>query len=407
MLDIKFTTDLDGSGKKDALANYAAQLRIYSYLLGQLQGAMPRNAYIITRDRLCNPLAVKVLSTLGKPLDQDLAALRDHYAEIISRGSSCYPWSHTLVVSNLSNDDEKWATAKSQIARERVPGGDPALLLQVSPSIKRELNLLGFPTLDSMLKVNPASIPFEKCKGLGPRKSTTMRTILQANSTGKPIRPDPSLLPPKRNNEFFVDFEFLTNVNVDFEKQWPTLEGCEMVFMIGVGRIVDGLWTFRSFVACEENRNGEDEMFRHFIEYLNQATEGHFTDPLNTALYHWTGAEVGQSCRACDRLALPPDHALRKLPWCDIQKPFLAGPAALPGAWGYGLKDIAKALGKLHPDIGVQWPESLQEGLRAMVMGWHAYASGDPLRSNEMAVLNTYLEIDCLAVLSVLKWLRS
>src|SRR5229473_5579268 len=39
VLDIKFTTNLDGSGKKEDFANYAAQLRIYSYLLGQLQGA--------------------------------------------------------------------------------------------------------------------------------------------------------------------------------------------------------------------------------------------------------------------------------------------------------------------------------------------------------------------------------
>ncbi len=407
VLDIKFTTDLDGSGKKNDFANYAAQLRIYSYLLGQLQGAMPRNAYIITRDRLFDPLAVKVISTLGQPLDQDLAELRDHFLEIISRGSSCFPWSHTLVVSNLSNDDEKWATAKNVIAEQRVPGRDPALLFQVSPSIKQELNLLGFSSLDSLLKVAPASIPFEKCKGLGPKRSKTMRAILEANTTGKPIRPDLSLLPTKRKNEFFVDFEFLTNVNVDFDKQWPLLQGCEMVFMVGVGQIADGLWTFRSFVAREENRNGEEEMFRRFIEHLDRQTEGHFTDPLDTALYHWTSAEVAQSCRASDRLALPQDHALRKLPWCDLQKPFLAGPAALPGAWGYGLKDVAKALGKLHPDIGVHWPESLQEGLRAMVMGWHAYASAAPLSSNEMAVLNTYLEIDCLGLLSVLKWLRS
>src|SRR5258708_8770972 len=38
--DIKFTTGLDGSDKTVDYANYSAQVRIYSYMLGQLQGAI-------------------------------------------------------------------------------------------------------------------------------------------------------------------------------------------------------------------------------------------------------------------------------------------------------------------------------------------------------------------------------
>jgi len=407
VFDIKFTTGFDGSDKKIAYANYSAQVRIYSYMLGHLQGAMPRNAYLVTRDRLFDPLALKITSTLGQPLDIDLAALRDQFVRIKLQGSKLRPWTDNVVASNLSNQDEKWGTAKDIIARERVPGRDPALLHQVSPSIKQELKALGFQSLDSLLSPDPAKIPFEKCKGLGPKRSKVMRAILQANRMGKAIHPGAALVPPQRQYEFFVDFEYLTNVNVDFEKQWPSLEGREMVFMIGVGQIVAGQWSFKPFVASAENTDGEREMFLRFIEYLTGQTGGNPTDPSRTALYHWTSAEAWQARRSSDRLALDSNHALRILPWVDLQKPILEGPAALPEAWGYDLKEVASALGKIRPDIGVKWPEGLDEGLRAMVMGWRAYTTPEPLESKEMAMLNTYLEIDCMALLSVLRWLRS
>jgi hypothetical protein len=406
IFDIKFTTGLDESDKKIAYANYSAQVRIYSYMLGCLQGAMPRNAYLVTRDHLFDPLAVRITSTLGQPLDVDLAALRDHFVKIKLQGSKLRPWTHSIVASNLSNQDERWGTAKDIIARERFPGRDPALLYQVSPSIKHELKGLGFSSLDSLLGLDPTKIPFEKCKGLGPKRSKVMRAILQANRSGKAISPASALAPAKKKYEFFVDFEYLTNVNVDFEEQWPKLEGREIVFMIGVGQVTKDKWTFKSFISAAENSESEREMFLQFLDHLNQETQGCATNPSSTALYHWTSAEVWQSRRCSDRQSFDASHTLRKLPWFDLQKPFLEGPSAVPGAFGFGLKEVAKALGKLHPEIGVNWPEGLDEGLRAMVMGWRAYGTPNPSESEEMAVLKTYLEIDCMALFSALRWLR-
>jgi RNase_H superfamily len=407
VFDIKFTTGLDGSGKKIDYADYSAQLRIYSYMIGHLQGVMPRNGYLATRDRLFDPLCVTTTSTLGQPLDAELAALRDQFVQIKVNGAKYLPWKDNIVAPNLSNDDERWGTAKDVIARERFPGRDPCLLWQVSPSIKQELSTLGFSSLDSLLNVDPGRIPFEKCKGLGAKRSKAMRAIVQANRSGKEIHPGLALAPSQKQYEFFVDFEYFTNVNVDFEKQWPTLEGREMVFMVGVGRMTNGKWSYRSFSAGLENGEEERKMFLQFLDHLNRETQGCIADPSRTVLYHWTSAEVTHSRRASDRLGFAVDHPLRALPWLDLQKPFHEGPAALPEAWGYGLKEVAKALGKLRPEIGVKWPEGLEEGLRAMVMGWRAYTTSEPLNSREMAVLNTYLEIDCLALFSVLRWLRA
>jgi hypothetical protein len=406
VFDLKFATGLDETKKKKDLMNNGAQVRIYSYMLGAIQGLMPQHAYLVARDRIDNPLPVKVLSSSGNPLDADLASLRDRFIDIKLKGAGYRPWSDEIVASNLKNDDG-WATAKGVIAHERYPGRDPVLLHEVSLSIKNELKGLGFPSLDSLLSVDPLSIPFEKIKGLGTKKSKLMRAILEANQSRNPIKPGKNLLPAQRKYEFFVDFEYFTNVNVDFEKQWPSLDGHEMVFMVGVGKTANGKWEFAPFIARAQSPEEEKAMFAAFIEHLNHETSGNAINPAETALYHWTGAEVWQSRRSSERLNFAADHPLRQLPWCDLHMPFTEAPGALPGAWGYGLKEVAKALGQVEPDLAVEWPESLGEGLAAMVMGWHAYSTEDPLNCEEMNVLKQYLEIDCAALSAILRWLRA
>ena len=60
VIDCKFSTGLDASGKKIDLAMNTAQVRLYSFMLGQMQGHMPRYAYLATRDRIHDPLPVAV-----------------------------------------------------------------------------------------------------------------------------------------------------------------------------------------------------------------------------------------------------------------------------------------------------------------------------------------------------------
>jgi predicted RecB family nuclease len=221
------------------------------------------------------------------------------------------------------------------------------------------------------------------------------------------VRPGarPSL--PAKHLEFYVDFEYFTNVNVDFEGQWPTLDGCEMIFMIGVGWQQDGTWSFQTFVSAAEDHEHEREMLQDFLEFLQDRTDGALLDGNRTSLFHWTDAEVWQARRAADRHRFPETHPLRRLSWFDLQDEFLHGPIGLPGAWSYGLKDVSRALAHLRPDLDLQWPGDLDRGLRAMVMGWKAYLTPQPLESKEMGLLKEYLEADCRALWGILKWLRS
>lgn len=64
---------------------YAARVRLYSYMLGQLQGVMPAAAYVITRDKVSLPFEVPITSKVAEPLDGDLASLRDQFANKAQR----------------------------------------------------------------------------------------------------------------------------------------------------------------------------------------------------------------------------------------------------------------------------------------------------------------------------------
>ncbi len=407
VFDLKFTTKLDDRRKAKDLEVYAAQVRIYSYMLGQLQGLMPGQAFLVARDRVAEPLPVEIVSGLGRPLDEDLAAVRDHFVEIKVNGANYVPWRDEIVASDFSNRDDRWCTAKEVIAREKVPGGDTSLLYYVGTKARAQLASLGYPSLDALLQAEPNDIPLEAVKGLGAKRAGQMRAILEANRSGAAVRPTRDVVPPRRPCEFFVDFEYLSNVNVDFESQWPTLEGCEMVFMIGVGWEDHGGWRFQSFAARRESQDQELAIFDEFLDFLRTETGGAAPDESRAALYHWTGAEVWQARRVAERHQLPPGHPLRRLPWFDLQKVLLDAPAAVPGAWDYSLKTVARALGDLDPAYCTEWPEDLDVGLQAMVMGWRSYQTEDPATTAEMGLLRRYLEADCQALWQILRWLRA
>lgn len=407
VIKLKFAAEVEDASKEQEVQR--AELLLYSFILGHLQRAMPPWALLIARDRVMEPHLVPVSAALDQPLPPALDRLRETFAEIRTRGDRYTPWTDPVVAANLHNPDDTWQPAKKHIAVERVPGGDPALLPWIGPKQKAQLAALGFGSLEALLAVDPDQVPLERCSGLGDQRRRCLRAILTAHRTGRPQPPPASLVPPRRPFEFFVDLEYLTNLHVDFEAQWPTLEGREMIFMVGVGWLDEvDRWQFEVFVAPQETHAAEREALEAFLAFLDRRTGGRYLDPAATALYHWTAAEQWQSRVAADRHGLPADHPLRRLPWVDLAAEVAyRAPIAVPGAWNYKLKAVARALGQLDPTYDPQWPGDLDQGKRAMVMGWKAYQAADPLASPEMALLTEYLAADCRAVANILRWMRS
>lgn len=406
VIDFKFTSRLEGK-KPDSVA-YSAQIRSYSYMLGHLQGIMPAIGLLIPRDRLFDPIAVGIRSKLGEPLDDDIAVLRDQFLAIKLDGHQLTPWSDEAVASNPKHDDDYWNAAKRSIAWERVDGVDPCVLPWIWPKQRRQLAEMGFRSVRDLLAVPAEAIPLERCDNLGPARCRSLRAILTANRRQAPVAPPRDLVPGKVPHEWFVDLEYFSNANADFDRQWPTLEGCEMIFMAGVGWLDGDTWHFQSFAAEAETLTAEGRLLDQFVDFLQDHCQGSLGDPNQTRLYHWSAAEAWQSQRAAARQGVATDHPLWRLPWFDLERRVaLQAPIGLPGAWDYRLKSVARALGKLDAALASHWPEDLDEGKSAMVMGWRAYQSAAPRQTPEMALLTRYLEADCRALMSLLRWLRT
>lgn len=410
VIDIKFTTNLESSGKASDLASSGNQVRLYSYMLGTLQGLMPDNAYLIQRHPVDEPLAVAIGSILGTPLDSDLAENRDWHTDVKMNGASWEPWNIPEMQPNMSNEgDAPWHSAKKKISEEYVSGCELTSIHNVGPGMKLHLVAKGYGSRDDLLARKVSATELQSIPGIGAAKAGWISTILEANSLGTAIPSQPASIPAPATHELFVDFEHFSNLNADFDEQWPTLEGCPMIFMVGVGWAdEDGSWQFKSFVSQEETIDAEEDMLESLIGFLRSHTGGDIEEGSDVRLYHWTSAEVSSLRNAADRHNRASDDLWRTLPWYDLYKEvFLKEPIGIPGAWNYKLKTIAKALNEFDPAFDLEWPGDLADGLGAMVMGWQAYKHPDPINSNEMQAVIEYNEVDCKAIWKILNWLRS
>src|SRR5205823_7636965 len=113
----------------------------------------------------------------------------------------------------------------------------------------------GFECVADLLKKKPEDIPLEDIPGFGPANSARVRAVLQANRSKKATKIPIDVVPPKAATELFVDYEYLSNVNCDMEKEWPVLTGTPMVAMIGVAWREDGRLRKQVFRAQAETHS--------------------------------------------------------------------------------------------------------------------------------------------------------
>ena len=398
ILDCKFMTGLDEPGKAKDLEIVSAQMRLYSYMLGEIQHGVPEYAFLATRDRPFDPLPVAINHVLGQPLEPALAALRDKYLHIKAHGATLRPWKDNAVRANFSNDkDAPFHLAKKRIALERIPGGPVEWLPHIGPKQAVALKRLGIFCLEDALKAT-APVPFDTLNGIGPLTAKRIQAVLKANKTKRPSDVPAALVPRQHTVEGFLDYEYLTDIDVDFDRDWPAMKGFPMIFMIGIAFREADKWEFKQFVAARKNLEAERAMLVEFGQFLRK--KGMLMGDGKAALYHWSSAEIWQSKNAAERHDL---KWLGELPLVDLQKPFHEAPVCLPGAWGFGIKQIASCL---PLEYRVAWPEGLEVGLAAMVAGFAAYEQPEPESTPEMKLIGEYLKVDCIATGQILRWMR-
>ena len=376
VVDAKFTKLGLGRGMKNLLSTgqstpaYKGQLFIYNAALGRLQGYTPPRAFL-----------------LGRGYEHKFTKKKQ---KIVRRSRNAV---ERLGQVPMNEDlGEKVAGAAAWIRRLRREGGGWSPLPQ--PSVPE-------------LEPHRADGPWT---GAIKEIARQRRDVTQLPASGPAVRParikaGEEVWRAPAPLEFFVDFEFVHDLDDDF-RNFPKAGGQAMIFIIGCGHVEDGAWQFRCFVADRLDAPSEARIVEAWLDHLDELSRRFGVD--DPGIFHWADAERIWYESARRR---HPAEKWRDLNLFDLyRRVFTAEPVTLRGAYDLGLKSVAKAL-RTHGLIETSWGDSKVDGKGAMVGAWRCDAeagrNGIRLADTElMAEIQEYNEVDCRVMQEVLDYLR-
>lgn len=468
IIDIKYTT-LYLCCKGDELLNsgsfpaYKGQLLIYTDALAKVQGYHPKVAYLLGRKwtytskgetfrgRSCAD-RLGVVNYDGRDsgyverTKEAITWIRDMRTNGAGWDISKVPFPRKELYPNMSNQqDYPWGAVKEAIAKDikeitdlwmcgpknRVYAHDNGILSWDDPRCcSRNIGMTGTVTpavLDAIIKTN---------------RDTSAQVVFP-----KIIETDLSGWQKPQRLEFYVDFEYMNDINCKFDKM-PFADSIAAIFMIGVGYYHPDLkdangdpeWVYRSFVAKDLSAAGEKEICELFSDYIRQECD--FFDCQDPLLVHWANAENWQWSHAVER-----HRGIEQL-WIEVEKPrvtaygiyrtqaevddsgepvppkviprwfdlltiFKKEPITIKGCLGFGLKKVAGALAS-NGLIETTWekvPGGCIDGPAAMLAAFGAYEEAKrrkiPLFDMpQIKDIRKYNEVDCKVLGEIITFLR-
>jgi hypothetical protein len=434
VVDVKFTTlDLlvGGHGGSGHL-EYMAQVWLYNEALGRVQGFTPPCAYLLGRGwKQRDERGSSALERL-EHVDRDhtprrsAASLGDtaraacDWVRRMRREGAKWEALPAATVPELrprmrSTEDAPWHQAKQRIAAQTL---DLTTLPRVTPKARDKAMAAGVkhwtdPRCSAaMFEINGATYTKQVDAVIAANHSPADGGIVF------PLRVtanEPKWRTPAPV-EFYVDFETVSDLDDDFSV-FPEKGGQPLIFMIGCGHLVDpkdlASWTFRVFTADRLSEDDERRVIEAWLEHMGNVCATRSTMLERARVFHWSPAELVTLATAYNSAAarhgFPPWDSL---PWVDLLKDVVkAEPVAVRGAFGFGLKAIAKAMQRAGI-IATNWGDGPTDGLGAMVGAWWCNREATKLGSSMLELdlmrsIAAYNEVDCRVMAEVLHFLRT
>jgi hypothetical protein len=399
------------------------QLWIYNEALGRLQGLTPGSSYLLGRRWDWSNGKERGRSALERlaRVDQDeegLAGLARTACEWVRRvrqdgttwrvdpEPSCEELRPSLRRGH--GDDHPWHKAKERIGARSED-------LMIVPRVSRSLRSAA---LAKGLRrwTDPGCTA--AALGIGGTKNPAIvDAVLQANrSDGDPVSPakvtaNEALWRVPTPAEFYVDFETVNDLDDDFSR-FPEAGGQTLIFMIGCGYLSADGWQFRVFTVNRLTEPEEGRIIGAWLAHMHEVCGARGTSLDKARLFHWSPAEESSFTEAYNSAAVrhgfPPWD---DLPWVDLlNRVVKEQPITVRGAFGFGLKAVAKAL-RRHGLIETEWTDGPTDGLGAMVGAWwcehEAGRTGAAMPTLDlMREIERYNEVDCRVMADALDLFR-
>ena len=457
VVDSKFTTlHLNASGSEldngASAPAYKAQLHLYNRMLGRLQGYEPPFAYLLGRGSertqrgttyrssdalaLLAPVPQEGSVANGAPIASEVDAALAWVRRVRAEGEQwdllplpsvpeLYPNMTNIDDAELMLDltvedsepwmdavdepDHHWSGVKKWLAGELK---ELTQLWRVGVTGRQKAHQAGYRRWDH------AGLTPQDMGVTGANNGPILEQVLTVNtSNGQPVLP--LSIEKSRSEwfetpplEFYVDFEFCSDLNDDFSRL-PEKGGQPLIFMVGCGHLEDGKWTFASFVADLLNEDQEHRIIMDWVEHMESVRQR--LDPGNDTprVIHWSHAEVTalETAYNSARERHGPNADWHQLNWYDfLTKVIRSEPVVVRGALGFGLKAVANALHS-HGLIETNWADSPIDGLGAMVGAWRCdeAARGRGVAMIALPLMQEiarYNEVDCRVMMEIVSYLR-
>lgn len=426
VVDVKFTTLQllkDGHAGSDHL-KYMAQVWIYNEALGRVQGWTPPASYLLGRrwetssergsgclERLARVDHDRVLrsgTSLAQSVADAVAWIRRMRREGATWDVLPVPSVPELYPHARNTQDQPWHRAKASIAASLA---ELTLLPGMTPARRRAAHARGLRRWDDP-RVSATAL------GLTGSSAHKCDAVLAANrgDGGSPVLPDritrvsadwrtPAPL------ELYVDFETVSDLDDDFSAL-PEAGGQPLIFQIGCGWYEGDAWRFWQCTADRLVPHSEAAIIDAWVGHIESLLAARGLGAGDLRVMHWSPAETSSLDNAYNSARQRHSGmAWPDVPWFDALGDVVrAEPVTVRGAFGFGLKPIARAM-RVAGLIATTWEDGPADGLGAMVGAWwcdaEAARTGVPMTSLPlMSEIGRYNEVDCRAMAEVIGWLR-
>ena len=250
----------------------------------------------------------------------------------------------------------------------------------------------------------------------GATNGPILERLLAVNlSSGPPVSPqrieaDREIWHGTPGMEFYVDFEYCSDLDDDFDKL-PEKGGKPLIFMIGCGHVENGAWQFKSLVTECLSLTEEARIIEEWIEHMRLVRERLKPENAQPRIFHWSQAETNAYRGARERHGWPAGWP--ELGWYDFpDRVMRAEPVVVRGALNFSLKSVARAM-RRHGLIETEWDDGNPvDGLGAMVGAWRCDVEARRLvipmgELTLMKAIADYNQVDCKAIMEIVRYLRA
>jgi hypothetical protein len=507
IVDVKYSTlklrtdgiHLTNSGN---MAAYKAQMYIYHRALTKLQGVAPRHSYLLGRnwayikntitvrgngpfERLgsINFTDVKLDKWIIERADEAVEWIRrvrnegmfwvlsptpsvyELYPNMSNKYDSPWHWKKQQMSDQLNEITAVWYCGVKQRKRAHDEGitswTDPELTIEVMGFKKRktmdENPKLG-DIIEEILSINRQTdmenIDFVRPKNI----QNNYRNWQNTTDTNDQNNANQNNANQNKPIELYVDFETVhsasassaqSNVNSTVGRTFGRnrhgdSNGGDLIFMVGVGWVEDGLWRYRNFTATHMTFDAERKMLNDFYYCVKGVFERDVdkreqADPnfwkrikanmakmarlfrrgeaslqevrdsqLRMNIYHWGHIEQHAFQRAMERHPKQPfADDLISGNWVNFYDIMRKEPIVVQGSLAFGLKSIVSGMHRNNLITTTYDDQDCANGIQAMAEAIEIYNSGvDVTKSKKMNSIIEYNEVDCKAVYEIIEYLR-